>query len=78
MLFRSLYHQKIAAPTLILHAPAGLLTDTDAIMSREEGERLANAIPHARLVTVVGANHYSILLEPNLEAFNEVNRFLAS
>jgi len=74
----SLYHPKIAAPTLILQAPAGLLTDTDAIMSQEEGERLANAIPHARLVTVVGANHYSILLAPNQEALNEVKRFLAA
>jgi pimeloyl-ACP methyl ester carboxylesterase len=73
----SLYHPKIVAPTLILQAPAGLLTDTDAIMSQEEGERLANAIPHARLVTVVGANHYSILLAPNLEALSEVKRFLA-
>lgn len=73
----SLYHPKIAAPTLILQAPAGLLTDTDAIMSREEGERLANAIPHASLVTVVGTNHYSILLVPNLEVLSKVNQFLA-
>ena len=74
----SLYHPKIAAPTLILQAPDGLLTDTDAIMSQEEGERLANAIPGARLVTVARANHYTILLAPNLEALSEVNRFLAS
>ena len=58
-------------------APAGLLTDSDCIMFREEGERLASAIPRARLVTVAGANHYTILLAPNAEALSEVNQFLA-
>lgn len=70
------YHPKIAAPTLILQAPVGLLTDTDAIMSGEEGERLANAIPNARLATVASANHYTILFAYNAEALSEVKRFL--
>ena len=71
------YHTKIAVPTLILQAPAGLLTDGDAIMTREEGERLAGAIPDARLVTVAGANHYTILFEIHPKALREVSRFLA-
>ncbi len=74
----SSYHPKIAAPTLILQAPAGLLTGSDAILSREEGERLAAAIPDARLVTVARANHYTILLTFHDDALNEVNRFLAA
>lgn len=71
------YYPQIVAPTLILQAPAGLLTDSDCIMSREEGERLASAIRGARLLTVAAANHYTILLAPNAEALSEVNRFLA-
>lgn len=71
------YHSKIAAPTLVLQAPGGLLTDDDCILSREEGERLAGAIPDARLVTVAGANHYTILFAPQPEAPSEVRRFLA-
>jgi len=73
----SVYHPKIVAPTLILQAPAGLLSNNDGIMSREEGERLASAIPHARHVTVAGANHYTILFAYNAEALSEVRRFLA-
>ena len=73
----SLYHPRIAAPTLILQGPAGLLSGNDGIMSREEGERLASAIPDARLVTVPGANHYTILLASYPEALSEVKRFLA-
>jgi pimeloyl-ACP methyl ester carboxylesterase len=71
------YHTKIALPTLILQAPAGLLTNSDAIMTLEEGERLASAIPDARLVTVAGANHYTILFASHPEALREVSRFLA-
>lgn len=71
------YHEKIAAPTLILCAPAGLLTDSDAIMSVEEGERLAAAIPNARLLTVAGANHYTILFRPSPQTLAEVQRFLS-
>ena len=73
----SLYQPKIAASTLILQAPGGLLTEGDAIMTREEAERLAGAIPDARLVTVAGANHYTILFDFHPEALSEVKRFLA-
>lgn len=72
------YHPRVAAPTLILQAPAGLLTDTDGILSREEAERLARAIPDARLVTVAGSNHYTIVLTPQPRAISEVDRFLAT
>jgi len=71
------YHPKIAAPTLVLQASAGLLTDSDGIMSREEGERLASAIQDARLLTVARANHYTILFDFQPAALSEVKRFLA-
>jgi len=73
----SAYHGKITAPTLILQAPAGLLTESEVIMSLEEGERLAAGIPSARLVSVAGANHYTILFAANPQALREVRRFLS-
>jgi len=60
-----LYHRQITAPTQILQAPAGFLTDYDSILTWEEGEQLAIAIPNARLVTVAKANRYSILVRHN-------------
>jgi len=72
------YYRQITAPTLILQAPEGLLTDSDCILSRDEGEQLAAAIPGARLVTVAGVNHYTILLGHNPEVIDEVQRFLTA
>ena len=66
------YHRPITAPTLILQAPAGLLTDSDCILTREEGEQLAIAIPNARLITIANAHHYTILFRHNPEAIREV------
>jgi hypothetical protein len=42
------YHRQITAPTLILQAPAGFLTDYDSILTWEEGQQLAIAISRTR------------------------------
>lgn len=55
-------HHRIAAPTLLLRAPDGLLTATDCLMTQEEAEAMADAIPDCRLVVVPGTNHYTIVL----------------
>ena len=49
------YHRQITAPTLILQAPAGLLADSDCILTREEGEQPAIAIPNARVINIAKA-----------------------
>jgi pimeloyl-ACP methyl ester carboxylesterase len=56
------WHHQVKAPTLILRAPDGLLTPTDCLMTQEEAEALAHAIPRSRLVVVPGTNHYTVLL----------------
>jgi pimeloyl-ACP methyl ester carboxylesterase len=71
------YHRRIAAPTLIVQAPGGLLTDSDGIMTLEEGKRLATTIPNAHLVTAEGANHYTVLFAPGPEVLDRVHRFLS-
>jgi pimeloyl-ACP methyl ester carboxylesterase len=72
------YHHQIKCPTLILRAPAGLLTDTDCLMTQAEGEAMAGAIMKSRLVTVSGENHYSILLGKNPETLTAIQSFLGS
>ena len=56
------YHHRITAPTLILRAPDGLLAPTDCLMTQDEAEAMAHAIPRATLVVVPGTNHYTVLL----------------
>ncbi len=65
-------HRPHADPPSTGRAPA----DSDCILTREEGEQLAIAIPMARPVTVAKTNHYSILFRYNPEAIREVQQFL--
>lgn len=69
-------HHRIAAPTLLLRAPDGLLTPHDCLMTQEEAEAMAHAIPRCRLVVVPGANHYTILLAEQPLVHREVRAFL--
>ncbi|HKW95541.1 MAG TPA: alpha/beta hydrolase [Methylomirabilota bacterium] len=56
------WHHQVKAPTLIFRAPDGLLTPTDCLMTQEEAEAMAHAIPRSKLVVVPGTNHYTVLL----------------
>ncbi len=56
------WHHRVKAPTLIFRAPDGLLTSTDCLMTQEEAEAIAHAIPRSKLVVVPGTNHYTVLL----------------
>lgn len=71
-------HHLIACPALILRAPAGVLTDTDCLMTEQEGNAMVSAIRGSRLVTIEGENHYSILLGKNPETLDAVRSFLLS
>jgi pimeloyl-ACP methyl ester carboxylesterase len=70
------YHHQVKAPTLIFRAPDGLLTPTDCLMTQEEAEALAHAIPGSRLVVVPGTNHYTVLLGQNPEVRSALLAFL--
>jgi len=63
------WHHQVKAPTLIFRAPDGLLTPTDCLMTQEEADAMAHAIPRSRLVVVPGTNHYTVLLgqHPSVE-----------
>jgi pimeloyl-ACP methyl ester carboxylesterase len=71
-------HHQIAAPTLLLRAPDGLLTPRDCLMTADEAEAMRRAIPDCRLVTVAGSNHYTILLADQPLVRRAVQEFLAA
>lgn len=70
------YHHQVKAPTLIFRAPDGLLTPTDCLMTQDEAEALAHAIPRSKLVVVPGTNHYTVLLGQNPRMKNALRTFL--
>lgn len=70
------YHHRIKAPTLIFRAPDGLLTPTDCLMTQEEAEAMAAAIPRAKLVVVPGTNHYTVLLGQHPKVKTTLRAFL--
>jgi len=72
------WHHQVQAPTLLLRAPDGLLTEHDCLMTQEEAEAMAHAIPRCRLVVVPGTNHYTVLLSAHDLVRREVAAFLAA
>jgi pimeloyl-ACP methyl ester carboxylesterase len=70
------WHHQVQAPTLLLRAPDGLLTADDCLMTQEEAEAMAHAIPRCRLVVVPGTNHYTVLLSAHDLVRREVAAFL--
>lgn len=72
------HHHRVKCPTLILRAPDGLLTATDCLMTREEAEAMAHAIPKSKLVVIPNTNHYTILLGKNAKTRQAIRAFLKS
>jgi pimeloyl-ACP methyl ester carboxylesterase len=70
------YHHRIKAPTLIFRAPDGLLTATDCLMTQEEAEAMADAMPRSKLVVVPGTNHYTVLLGQHPKVKSALRTFL--
>lgn len=72
------YHHQVKCPTLIFRAPDGLLTRTDCLMTQEEAEAMARAIPRSTLVVVPKTNHYTVLLGKSPKTRQAIRRFLRS
>jgi pimeloyl-ACP methyl ester carboxylesterase len=70
------WHHRVKAPALIFRAPDGLLTPTDCLMTQEEAEAMAHAIPRSKLVVVPGTNHYTVLLGQNPKVKTALRAFL--
>lgn len=69
-------HHRVRCPTLILRAPDGLLTTSDCLMTHEEAQSMAAAIPKSKLVEVPGTNHYTVLMGRHPRVRAAVRAFL--
>jgi len=70
------WHHQVKAPTLLFRAPDGLLRKDDCLMTQEEAEAMARAIPRCRLVVVPKTNHYTVLLGDNPVVQRALHAFL--
>jgi pimeloyl-ACP methyl ester carboxylesterase len=70
------YYPQLKCPVLILRATDGILSPDDQVLPEAAAERMLAEIADARRVDVPGTNHYSILLQPNLQRDQAILKFL--
>jgi len=70
------FYKRVKAPTLILRATKGMLAEDDLLLPENVVERMVREIPNAKRVDVEGANHYSILFQPNPKRDQFILEFL--
>ena len=71
------YYPRIRCPVLILHATEGTLSPDDRVLPESALQRMLKEIPDGRCVPINGANHYSILFQPNPARDDAVDNFLS-
>jgi pimeloyl-ACP methyl ester carboxylesterase len=59
------FYPRIECPVLILRAPEGMTTPDNILLPEEALEKMLREIPNARHVDIPGANHYSIVMQPD-------------
>jgi len=70
------FYKKMKSPTLILRATKGMLVEDDLLLPEDAVEQMVSEIPNAKRVDVEGANHYSILFQPNVKRDQSILDFL--
>ncbi len=70
------FYKRVKAPTLILRATKGMLAEDDLLLPENVVEQMVREIPDAKRVDVEGANHYSILFQPNAKRDQAILDFL--
>jgi len=70
------FYSKVLSPTLILRATKGMLAKDDLVLPENVAERMVRKIPNAKKVDVKGANHYSMIFQPNKTRNQVILKFL--
>jgi len=70
------FYKRVKVPTLILRATKGMLAKDDLLLPENVVERMVREIPNAKRVDIEGANHYSILFQPNQKRDQTILQFL--
>jgi len=61
---------------LILRATEGMVAQDDILLPEEALKMMLQEIPDAKCVNLQGANHYSIVLQPNKKRDHAILAFL--
>jgi len=70
------FYSKVLSPTLMLRATKGMLAKDDLVLPENVAEQMVRKIPNAKKVDLKGANHYSILFQPNKRRDQVILKFL--
>ena len=70
------FYPQIKCPVLILRATEGIVAQHDILLPEEALKMMLQEIPDAKCVNFLCANHYSIVLQPNVERDNAILTFL--
>jgi pimeloyl-ACP methyl ester carboxylesterase len=71
------YYSGISCPVLVLRATQGMVAQDDLVVPEEALPGLKKALPQAKIVSLAGTNHYSILFQPNEERTRALLEFLS-
>jgi len=66
----------IKCPVLVLRATKGLGPEEGLVLPMDAAQKMIEAIPQAKLVNLDGADHYSIIFQPNLDRDQAIISFL--
>ena len=70
------FYPELKCPVLILRATEGLVNPDDILLPQDVIDKMTGEIPKAEVVTVEGANHYSIIFQPFAERDRAILEFL--
>jgi pimeloyl-ACP methyl ester carboxylesterase len=71
------YYPRVKCPVLILRATRGMLAPEQLLLPEDATERMLKSIARARVKNLEGADHYSIVFQPNPERDKTLLSFLA-
>lgn len=72
------YLAGVKCPTLILRATKGMLIPQSLLLPPGAAQRMAQGMADARVVELDGADHYSIMFQPNETRDQAIKEFLAA
>ncbi len=73
----SALYPRVKCPALVVRATRGMLADGGLVLPEDATARMLEALPAARLVNLEGADHYSIIFQPNARRDRAMLEFLA-
>ena len=71
------YYSHIHCPVLVLRATQGMTSPDELVLPEDALPGLKKALPQARIVSLAGTNHYSIVFQPNEERTRALKEFLS-